>query len=165
MSLNPRLAVCTGTFDPVHLGHLDVIRRGSRLFDRLIIGVLKSLNFLDDGGRPTQRYFEYLDQTQSERVMADAIRIHGARARARSEALTHLGLTDGGYYLATVHRAENTDEPSRLRAIFDYDQMVLFSDRHNLRHITRTTIKMGWHDSPRALRDRCFDRVRIKVEG
>ena len=39
MSLNPRMAVCTGTFDPVHLGHLDVIRRGSRLFDRLIVGV------------------------------------------------------------------------------------------------------------------------------
>src|SRR5439155_8927202 len=39
MSLNPRMAVCTGTYDPVHLGHLDVIRRGSRLFTRLIIGV------------------------------------------------------------------------------------------------------------------------------
>jgi hypothetical protein len=42
--------------------------------DRLIIGVLKSLGFLDEGGRPTQRYFEYLDRTQSERLMADAIR-------------------------------------------------------------------------------------------
>jgi hypothetical protein len=42
--------------------------------DRLIIGVLKSLGLLDEGGRPTQRYFEYLDQTQNERVMADAIR-------------------------------------------------------------------------------------------
>jgi len=39
MPLDPRLAVSTGTFDPVHLGHLDVIRRGSRLFDKLIIGV------------------------------------------------------------------------------------------------------------------------------
>ena len=38
-SLNPRIAVYTGTFDPVHLGHLDVIARGSRLFDRLIVGV------------------------------------------------------------------------------------------------------------------------------
>ena len=37
--LNPRVAVYTGTFDPVHLGHLDVIRRGSRLFDRLVVGV------------------------------------------------------------------------------------------------------------------------------
>ncbi|MDB5307779.1 MAG: pantetheine-phosphate adenylyltransferase [Gemmataceae bacterium] len=37
--LNPRLAVYTGTFDPVHLGHLDIIQRGSQLFDRLIVGV------------------------------------------------------------------------------------------------------------------------------
>jgi len=42
--------------------------------DRLIIGVLKSLGFLADDGRPTQRYFDYLDQTQSEVVMAQAIR-------------------------------------------------------------------------------------------
>ncbi|MFO0825365.1 MAG: pantetheine-phosphate adenylyltransferase [Gemmataceae bacterium] len=37
--LSPRVAVYTGTFDPIHLGHLDVIQRGSRLFDRLIVGV------------------------------------------------------------------------------------------------------------------------------
>jgi pantetheine-phosphate adenylyltransferase len=34
-----RTAVYTGVFDPIHLGHLDVIRRGSRLFDRLVVGV------------------------------------------------------------------------------------------------------------------------------
>lgn len=33
------LAVYTGVFDPVHLGHLDVIRRGRRLVDKLIVGV------------------------------------------------------------------------------------------------------------------------------
>jgi pantetheine-phosphate adenylyltransferase len=38
-SLNPRIAVYTGTFDPVHLGHMDIIQRGSRLFERLIVGV------------------------------------------------------------------------------------------------------------------------------
>lgn len=38
-ALSPRVAVYTGTFDPIHLGHLDVIQRGSRLFDRLIVGV------------------------------------------------------------------------------------------------------------------------------
>jgi pantetheine-phosphate adenylyltransferase len=37
--LSARVAVYTGTFDPIHLGHLDVIARGSRLFDRLIVGV------------------------------------------------------------------------------------------------------------------------------
>jgi pantetheine-phosphate adenylyltransferase len=34
-----RTAVFTGTFDPLTLGHLDVIRRGTRLFDRLIVGI------------------------------------------------------------------------------------------------------------------------------
>jgi pantetheine-phosphate adenylyltransferase len=38
-SLSPRIAVYTGTFDPVHLGHLDAIQRGSRLYDRLVVGV------------------------------------------------------------------------------------------------------------------------------
>lgn len=38
-NLSPRVAVYTGTFDPVHLGHLDIIQRGSRLFERLIVGV------------------------------------------------------------------------------------------------------------------------------
>jgi pantetheine-phosphate adenylyltransferase len=33
------IAVYTGVFDPVHLGHLDVIRRGARLVDRLVVGV------------------------------------------------------------------------------------------------------------------------------
>jgi pantetheine-phosphate adenylyltransferase len=37
--LSPRIAVYTGTFDPVHLGHLDIIQRGSRLFEKLIVGV------------------------------------------------------------------------------------------------------------------------------
>jgi pantetheine-phosphate adenylyltransferase len=34
-----RIAVYPGMFDPVHLGHLDVIKRASQLFDRLIVGV------------------------------------------------------------------------------------------------------------------------------
>lgn len=38
-NLSPRIAVYTGTFDPVHLGHLDIIQRGSALYDRLIVGV------------------------------------------------------------------------------------------------------------------------------
>ena len=34
-----RLAVFPGTFDPVTNGHLDIIRRGARLFDVLVVGV------------------------------------------------------------------------------------------------------------------------------
>ena|SRR5579862_6520838 len=35
----PLIAIYTGVFDPVHLGHLDVIRRGCEIFDRLVVGV------------------------------------------------------------------------------------------------------------------------------
>lgn len=41
--------------------------------DRLIIGVLKALGLLDDGSQPTQRYYEFLDQSQSKRVIAKGI--------------------------------------------------------------------------------------------
>jgi len=34
-----KVAVYPGTFDPITLGHLDIIRRGSHLVDKLVIGV------------------------------------------------------------------------------------------------------------------------------
>ena len=37
--LSPRRAVYTGMFDPIHLGHVDIIRRASTVFDELIVGV------------------------------------------------------------------------------------------------------------------------------
>lgn len=41
--------------------------------DRLFLGVLKSIGFLDDQGKPTDRYFAFLDQTQSKKVLAQAV--------------------------------------------------------------------------------------------
>jgi pantetheine-phosphate adenylyltransferase len=37
--MEDRVAVYTGSFDPITLGHLNVIERGRRLVDRLIIGI------------------------------------------------------------------------------------------------------------------------------
>lgn len=37
------IAVYPGSFDPVHLGHLDVIRRASQLFDRVIVAVAENV--------------------------------------------------------------------------------------------------------------------------
>ncbi|MFQ5733031.1 MAG: pantetheine-phosphate adenylyltransferase [Planctomycetaceae bacterium] len=37
--LNPRHAVYTGSFDPLTLGHVDIIRRGAALFDRLTVAI------------------------------------------------------------------------------------------------------------------------------
>jgi pantetheine-phosphate adenylyltransferase len=47
-----RIGVYPGTFDPITLGHIDIIRRGARLVDQLVIGVTtnpsKSPMFSDD---------------------------------------------------------------------------------------------------------------------
>jgi pantetheine-phosphate adenylyltransferase len=39
MASKQRIGVYPGTFDPITLGHLDIIRRGAHLVDRLVIGV------------------------------------------------------------------------------------------------------------------------------
>ncbi len=39
MSRRPHIGVYPGTFDPVTLGHVDIIRRGAHLVDRLVVGV------------------------------------------------------------------------------------------------------------------------------
>ncbi len=39
MSSAERVGVYPGTFDPITLGHADIIRRGAKLVDRLIVGV------------------------------------------------------------------------------------------------------------------------------
>ena len=37
--MSERIGVYPGTFDPITLGHMDIIRRGAKLVDRLVIGV------------------------------------------------------------------------------------------------------------------------------
>jgi len=36
----PRVAIYPGSFDPLTNGHVDIIQRGARLFDRIIIAIL-----------------------------------------------------------------------------------------------------------------------------
>lgn len=36
----PRIAIFPGSFDPITNGHLDIISRGVRLFDRLVVAIL-----------------------------------------------------------------------------------------------------------------------------
>ncbi len=38
--MKERIAVCPGSFDPVTLGHLDIIKRASLLFDKVIVVIM-----------------------------------------------------------------------------------------------------------------------------
>ena len=50
--MSHRIGVYPGTFDPITLGHMDIIRRGAKLVDELVIGVTtnvaKSPMFTDE---------------------------------------------------------------------------------------------------------------------
>jgi UDP-GlcNAc3NAcA epimerase len=52
-------------------------------------------------------------------VMYDVSLHFGEKARRESRALEWLGLNDRPFLLATCHRAENTDDPARLKAIIE----------------------------------------------
>ena len=36
-----RTAICPGSYDPVTLGHLDIIKRAAEIFDRVVVGVVR----------------------------------------------------------------------------------------------------------------------------
>jgi len=73
----------------------------------------------DDGVELLRREGISGDQVQKVGdVMYDVALYFGEKAQRESTILQRLGLAPKSYLLATVHRAENTDDPSRLRAIF-----------------------------------------------
>jgi UDP-GlcNAc3NAcA epimerase len=57
-------------------------------------------------------------------IMYDALLVHRKRAGARSSILDTQKLSPRAYYLATIHRAENTDQADHLRSIFKALQIL-----------------------------------------
>ena len=84
------IAVCPGSFDPITLGHLDIITRASRLFARVVVVVMendakKPLFSLDDRVLMIQKVLEayHLDNVvvdASDELLADYTRRIGAHA-------------------------------------------------------------------------------------
>ena len=37
-----RIAICPGSFDPITLGHLNIIRRASKIFDKVVVCVMNN---------------------------------------------------------------------------------------------------------------------------
>ena len=80
-----RVGLYPGTFDPVTLGHMDIIARATRLVDKLVIGVTtnpsKSPMFsLDERLEMVRRETAHLDRAQIKVVAFDSLLIHFARS-------------------------------------------------------------------------------------
>lgn len=82
-----RIGVYPGTFDPITLGHMDIISRGAKLVDRLIIGVATNpskspLFTLDERVAQVKREIAHIDNV--EVVSFDALLMHFAEAQGAS---------------------------------------------------------------------------------
>ena len=77
--------------------------------DRLMIGILKELGFLNTDAVPQQRYFEFLDRSRSRQVLADGIREAYADLFAVNKKANELRVADVKNKLRTLYAGKKTD--------------------------------------------------------
>lgn len=86
-----RTAVCPGSFDPITMGHLDIITRASALFDRVIVlisvnAAKKSVFTLDERVALTRKATSHLPNVTVDSwdgLLVDYVRRAGATAIVR----------------------------------------------------------------------------------
>lgn len=108
-----RIAVYPGTFDPVHLGHLDIARRAARLFDQVIVAVY---------ARPSKSLLFAAD----ERI---------GLFRASLDAAGAHDILVEGYSGLTVHYARERGATAIVRGLravtdFEYEYQMTTMNRH-----------------------------------
>lgn len=82
-----RIGVYPGTFDPITLGHMDIIMRGAKLVDRLIVGVSTNpskspLFTIEERVEQVRRETAHVENV--EVVEFDALLMHFAEAQGAS---------------------------------------------------------------------------------
>ena len=83
-----KTAICPGSFDPVTLGHMDIIRRASKIFDKVIVAVMvnpakKTAFTLDERVALLKKATEEMDSVEVvgfDGFLADLARKRGACA-------------------------------------------------------------------------------------
>ncbi|HWY48164.1 MAG TPA: DUF5343 domain-containing protein [Bryobacteraceae bacterium] len=84
--------------------------------DRLFIGILKALGFTDDSGVPTKRYFEFLDQSRSGAILAEAIREAYSDLFALNTKAQELSVDEVKNKLRTLTQGQNSENVLGLMA-------------------------------------------------
>jgi len=65
-SIAPRIAVCPGSYDPVTNGHLDIIRRGAEVFDKVIVAVVNASVRKSPPLFPAEERVDFIKQSLSD---------------------------------------------------------------------------------------------------
>ena len=84
--------------------------------DRLYIGLLKGLGFLDANAVPTERYYKFLDQSQSKQVLAEAVKEAYSDLFAVNLKANELTVQEVKNKLRTLTQGKNSDKVLALMA-------------------------------------------------
>lgn len=84
--------------------------------DRLLIGILKELGFLNTDGAPQDRYFQFLDKTKSAKIVAEGVREAYADLFAVDKNAFKMDFTAAYNKLRTLYRGEKKDTVIKLIA-------------------------------------------------
>ena len=113
MSDTPRVAILPGSFDPVTLGHADVLERAAGLFDHLIVGVLDN---------PDKRpMFPVAERLEMLRGAARDLELANVEVEAFSGLLVEF---------AARRRAAAVVRGLRSMSDFDYESQMARMNRH-----------------------------------
>jgi pantetheine-phosphate adenylyltransferase len=114
-----RVGIYPGTFDPIHNGHLDVIRRATSLVDRLVVAVA-----INAGKEPL---FTLEERTRMVEADLNALKAANAHRGARIEIIPFKSLL---MHFAAEQEADMVIRGLRAVSDFDYEfQMALNNKR------------------------------------
>lgn len=110
--MTPPLAICPGSFDPITLGHEDVVRRALRLADRVIVAVAHRASQPKPGLFSVAERLELIRESFREEPRVEAAEFNGLLvefARRRGAGLLVRGLRAGSdfeyeFQLALMNR-------------------------------------------------------------
>ena len=115
MSISPKTAIYPGSFDPITLGHMDVIDRAVKIFDKIVLTVATHRDkspFFDleeriDMIRESTNQYEKVEVTSSEGLIVDFAEEKGAVALIRG--LRFVSDIEFEFQLAWMNRNLNAE--------------------------------------------------------
>jgi pantetheine-phosphate adenylyltransferase len=115
MSISPKTAIYPGSFDPITLGHMDVIDRAIKIFDKVVLTVATHRDkspFFDleeriDMIRESTNKYEKVEVTSSEGLIVDFAEEKGAVALIRG--LRFVSDIEFEFQLAWMNRNLNAE--------------------------------------------------------
>lgn len=136
MSRNQRIAVFPGSFDPVTIGHMDIMRRACRLFDRVVVAL--GVNTTKKCLFPIEKRFEWLRIACEEMEGVEVARYEGLTVELCQRVGAHF-IVRGVRSIRDVDYERTVAQLNRTLAP-EVDTVFLFSAPQYM-HVSSTVVR------------------------